>query len=90
MSEKDKSGDMSKANSGPTKLFMLAVLDLTWQMVVVVLVPIVGGHELDKHFKTTPYITIVGFILAMAGSYVVIKRVFDSYNKQSLNGTKGK
>lgn len=48
--------------------------DMSWQLALVVLVPIVGGHELDKHFNLSPTLTIVGFILAMIGSSLVLWR----------------
>lgn len=60
-------------------MFAGAVLDMSWQMAVAVLVPIIGGYELDRHLGTTPALTIVGFILAMAGSYVVIKKMLTEY-----------
>jgi len=60
-------------------MFVGAVFDITWQMVIVVLVPIIGGFELDKHLKTTPILTIIGFILAMAGTYGVIRKALADY-----------
>jgi|GEM_PF-967832 len=54
--------------------FMAAVLDMSWQLAVVVLVPIVGGFELDKAFATSPLLLIVGFIVAMAGFALIVRR----------------
>jgi F0F1-type ATP synthase assembly protein I len=71
---------------GNTALVMFAgaVLDVSWQMIVVVLVPIIGGYELDKHFGTTPVLTIIGFVLAMLGTFVVIKKVFVEYGDRTV------
>lgn len=54
-------------------IFIVAVLDMSWRLAFVILVPIIGGFELDKHVGTTPALTILGFILAMVGLYVVLK-----------------
>lgn len=53
---------------------MTAVLGMSWQLAVVVLVPIVGGFELDKAFATSPLLVIVGFIIAIAGFTLVVRR----------------
>lgn len=73
----------------PTAVFFLAVLDMTWQMALVVLIPIIGGFELDKHFNLTPLLTIIGFVLAMTGTYFVIKRSLAAYNDKTIIKQKG-
>lgn len=54
--------------------FMVAVMGMSWQLAVVVLVPIVGGFELDKAFATSPLLIIIGFIVAIAGFTMIVKR----------------
>ena len=56
------------------QVFVVAVLNLTWQMALVVLVPIIGGYELDHHFSTLPLLTIGGFVLASFGVAIVLWR----------------
>lgn len=56
------------------KQFFAAAANMSWQLSIVVLVPIVGGFELDKKFNTLPALTIVGFIIAMAGMAAVVWR----------------
>lgn len=53
---------------------MVAVLGMSWQLAVVVLVPIVGGFELDKAFATSPLLLIVGFIIAMVSFTLIVRR----------------
>lgn len=53
---------------------MVAVTGMSWQLAVVVLVPIVGGFELDKAFATSPLLLIIGFIVAMAGFTLIVRR----------------
>jgi len=64
-----------------SQFFALAV-NMSWQLAIIVLVPIVGGFKLDQYIKTTPLFTIVGFIIAMAGTALTLKRILGD-----LNGT---
>lgn len=64
----------STQSSSPRRDFLLAALDMSWQLAVVVLVPIIGGFELDKWLGTLPALTIAGFLIAMAGMAGVIWR----------------
>ena len=70
------------------RMFVGAVFDMSWQLAIVVLVPIIGGFELDKHFHTTPILVIVGFVIAMLGTFVVIKRMFLEYSNSSVKQVK--
>jgi F0F1-type ATP synthase assembly protein I len=63
--------DKSKRNG---VILIVAALDMSWRLAIVVLVPIVGGFELDKHLGVGPALTIVGFLVAMAGVYIIMKR----------------
>ncbi len=60
-------------------------LDMSWRLALVVLVPIVGGFELDKHLKTAPLLTIVGFIIAMIGMALVLWRMLQLANNMPVN-----
>lgn len=53
---------------------MIAALDMSWRLALAVLVPIIGGFELDQHLNTSPVLTIIGFLLAMAGLFVILRR----------------
>jgi F0F1-type ATP synthase assembly protein I len=63
-----------QGGSAPRNDFMVAVLGMSWQLAIVVLVPIVGGFELDKAFATSPLLVILGFIVAMAGFMIIVRR----------------
>lgn len=78
------------ANNTALTVFAGAVLDISWQMAIVVLVPIIGGYELDKHFGTTPTLTIIGFVLAMLGTYAVIKKMLAEYGNRVVSASKAK
>lgn len=45
--------------------FIGAALTLSWRLAVTVLVPLIGGIELDKRFDSSPSYTITGFMLAI-------------------------
>lgn len=65
--------DAAKARTNGS-IFLIAALDMSWRLAIVVLVPIIGGFELDKATGTAPALTILGFILAMFGLYAILKR----------------
>ena len=82
----DKGGSKSDINlSDPRGAFIGAVLTMSWQLAIVVLIPVVGGFELDRHFKTLPIITIIGFVIAVAGVVMVLKRMLNELNQSFLN-----
>lgn len=47
---------------------------MSWQLAIVVLIPVIGGFKLDQHFNTSPLWTIVGFLIAIGGMVIVVKR----------------
>lgn len=82
----DTAADHANAKStkdlNPNKEFVNASLNMGWQLAIVVLIPIVGGYKLDTHFKSSPLWTIVGFVIAMLGTFFIIKRTFNEFNQK--------
>jgi hypothetical protein len=68
-------------NIDPRSVFFSAVIDMSWQLAIVVLIPIVGGYELDNHFKIMNLGIILGFVLAIAGVIVVLRRMLAELNQ---------
>lgn len=64
-----------------TSLFFSMGIDMSWRLAFSVLVPIVGGYELDKHFSTSPILFIIGFALAIVLSVVTIRRTLKLANQ---------
>jgi F0F1-type ATP synthase assembly protein I len=62
---------------------------MTWQLAVVVLVPLIGGFKLDEKFHTSPLLTIIGFVLAMAGTAAVLWRMSQTVSQIPLTPHKG-
>lgn len=56
-------------------------LSLSWQLAVIVLVPLVGGYKLDARFHTMPWLTLLGLMVALAGMILVVKRVLRRLNE---------
>jgi len=79
----------SKAKS-PSATFIAAALDMSWRLAVVVLLPLIGGVELDKKLNTSPWFTIVGFLLAMAGAGLVMWQTLQQVDRRYANSDKYK
>ncbi len=56
------------------QMFISSALSMSWQMAIAVLVPIVGGYYLDQYFKTSPFITLFGMVLALVLVILIIKK----------------
>ena len=56
---------------------------MSWQLAIVVLVPIIAGFELDKRLDLLPALTIVGFIIAMAGMALVVWRQMQLFSPKT-------
>lgn len=56
-------------------LFLILLLSMTWQLAIVVLIPLVGGHELDKHYHTAPLWTVIGGVVALLGVAAVLRNI---------------
>lgn len=65
----------------PQSVFVGMALDMSWRLAIAVLVPIIGGFELDSHIGTTPLLTVVGFIIAMIGFGLVLWRTTQVANE---------
>lgn len=66
-----------------SNLFLKLALEMTWQLALVVIVPIVGGYLLDKHFSSSPWLTLVGFALAAFGVFAVLHRIVSQAGARS-------
>ncbi|MCA9325622.1 AtpZ/AtpI family protein [Candidatus Saccharibacteria bacterium] len=60
--------------------FVALALTMGWQLAVAVLVPIIGGVELDKVFSTGGVFTVIGFVVAIVASIAVMWRTLQTAN----------
>ena len=56
------------------QLFISSAISMSWQMAIAVLVPIVGGYYLDQYFKTAPFITLLGMVVAVVLVILIVKK----------------
>jgi F0F1-type ATP synthase assembly protein I len=71
-----KSDSVSKNNSqDPRVVFINSAISMSWQLAVVVLVPVLAGVWVDDHYKTSPAFTLVGLGLAVIGVVFLLKKV---------------
>ena len=68
-------------NTSQTSIFISMALSMTWRLAIVVLVPIVGGFQLDQWLNTTPVLTITGFFVAMVGIGLVFWQIMQTANQ---------
>lgn len=59
------------------QLFINSALAMSWQMAIAVLIPVIGGYYLDKYFNTNPWLTIVGFLVAIVLVAVIVKKTIN-------------
>lgn len=70
----------SKSTKGSGTVLLIAALDMSWRLAIAVLVPIIGGYEIDKHLNTSPAFIIIGFLVAMAGTFLIMKQTVAAAN----------
>lgn len=67
-------GELGSSNSakGSVSTFIFMALNMSWQLAIVFLVPVIGGVKLDKHFGTSYLFTFIGLAVATVGSGVIM------------------
>jgi len=63
------------------QLFFSSAMNMSWQLALVVLVPVIGGVQLDKAFGTKYVCTFIGLGLALLGSGLVMWRTMQAANR---------
>lgn len=64
------------------RLFFVMFLDMSWQLALVVLIPVIGGYYLDQFFHTFPGLLIAGFLLAALGVVLVMIKIVNKANEK--------
>jgi len=71
----------TQKTSNTRQQFAIFALNMSWQLAVVVLVPVLGGVELDKVFGATDIYVFVGLAVAVIGSGLVLWRTMKAANQ---------
>jgi F0F1-type ATP synthase assembly protein I len=69
------------------QMFIMAATNMSWQLAIVVLVPVIGGYELDKAINSTPVATIIGLFIAMFGAAAVLRRQLQKFGPMPTTPT---
>ena len=80
----EKSDPLTTAEIRST--FFAAALSMGWQLAIVVIVPIVGGYYLDQRLHESATWEIVGFIVALLGFFVIVRRQLVDFNEMTKQG----
>lgn len=72
---------LSAIQSSQRSIFLTLALNMSWQLAVVVLVPILVGVKLDKVFGTHEAFTFVGLGIAALGSLAVMWYAMQTANR---------
>jgi protein-S-isoprenylcysteine O-methyltransferase Ste14 len=72
--------DTSK-KAAPKQQFLVAALNMSWQLAVVVLVPIIGGVEIGKKLGNPGVWTFAGLVVAFVASGLVMWRAMQAANR---------
>jgi hypothetical protein len=67
--------------SNPTSVFISMVLDMTWKLAIVVILPIVFGSYLDQRLKQGYTFMIIGLFVALLGAISVVYKSYIEANK---------
>ena len=68
-------------NNSAKQQFVAMALNMSWQLAVVVLVPVIGGVELGKKFGNPTAWTLAGLAIAFIASGAVMWRAMQEANK---------
>lgn len=82
--EKTTKSDSSKTTppTAEQQLFVGTVLSLSWQLLIVVVVPFLGGHFLDERYDSSPWFTLAGLLLALTMAVLVTYRGYQTLERE--------
>lgn len=70
--------------------FIGATINLSWRLALTVLIPLIGGIQLDKKFDSAPSYTITGFMLAIVFGCMAVWQTVKEVNELQAEEDKGK
>ena len=70
------------------QLFIAGTLNLSWRLALSVLIPLIGGIQLDKKFNSEPTYTLLGLVLAFILGSVTVWATVKEVNELQSSGQK--
>lgn len=67
--------DPDRASDRAKHLFVISILDLSWRLMVVFLLPTFLGVFLDNRYDTDPKMTLVGMGIGVVGSGLIVRGI---------------
>jgi hypothetical protein len=61
---------------------------MSWQLLIVVVAPVLAGHWADDHFDISPWCTVAGMVLSLVGIVTVVKLTLKELNTYMQIDTK--
>jgi hypothetical protein len=77
----NRRADIGVAGNNGKQAFVAAAITMSWQLAIVVLIPIIAGVKLDKAAGTSDIYTLCGLGIAIIGSGVVMWRAAQAANR---------
>lgn len=75
---------------GARQQFIGAVLNLSWRLALTVLIPLIGGIQLDKKFNSSPSYTLTGFMIAIVFGCIAVWQTVKEVNEAQAEEDKRK
>lgn len=70
--------------------FFSSALNMSWQLALGIVIPVVAGVKLDEYFDSAPSLTLTGFFLATAMGVMVVWNTVQGVNKLQADDEKKK
>lgn len=70
------------------QMFVSSALSMSWQMAFAVMIPLVGGYYLGQYLKLNPWVTLAGFLLAVALVVLIVKRAVTNLSETTPKKSK--
>lgn len=61
--------------------FFASTLNMSWQLALTIVIPVVAGVKLDERLGTSPSVTLAGFFLAVGMGSMVVWNTVKGVNK---------
>jgi F0F1-type ATP synthase assembly protein I len=78
----------SKISNSSAQTSAGIALTMSWQLLVVIVLPIVGGHLLDTRYHTSPVWMVVGMVVGLAGTIIVVRQAMQQLSSIMERGSK--
>lgn len=63
-------------------MFVSMVMNMSWQLAIVVIVPIFGGYMLDQRLHSSPVLVLLGLVIAVIATCGVLWRTVQLANSR--------